>query len=430
MLCGVLILCGAVAGLMNGVEPFATWFYQFAWLSVLLVMDGAIAWMGAAGKKGEFLLLDRPRHLFSLMSWSAVVWIFYELLNFRLQNWYYVNLPTSLPIRWTSTIVAFATVLPAVFLSFTLMRAFGVAETTRWKPFNMNGRLHWLRVAGTAMMALVLIWPKYFYPLVWGATTLLVEPWVYRKSPERSLLHDLEHGNPGRLLRLLAGGLLIGFLWESLNIAARAKWIYTVPGLEDLKLFEMPLLGFIGFPPFTLECFVLWQALVVGGVALPRSGQRFHAPITRRIWGPLAAAVFCGAVMWQMDRQTIASYSPKLSTLMGPAAAPLVTAGVDVYELARADAAVVAQQLGVPEDSATSLVQHARLVTLRGIGTHYADIMARIGIRTVDDLANADPHTLAARMQAVSGEVISSARVRIWVKGAKHVVARQTAAAS
>src|SRR4051812_18476815 len=119
---GLVTISIALTGLMHGVEPFATWFYQFAWFSVLLVMDGTIAAMGAAGRKGEFLLLDRPKHLVSLLAWSAVVWIFYELLNFRLQNWYYINLPTSITVRWISTLVAFATVLPAVFLSFTLMR--------------------------------------------------------------------------------------------------------------------------------------------------------------------------------------------------------------------------------------------------------------------------------------------------------------------
>lgn len=424
---GLITLVGAFTGLLNGVEPFATWFYQFAWLSVLLVMDGAIALLGAAGKRGEFLLLDRPKHFISLLSWSAVVWIFYELLNFRLQNWYYVNLPTSLPIRWISTIIAFATVLPAVFLSFTLMRAFGVAGNTRWKSFDMKGRLHWLRVAGTVMMALVLVWPKYFYPLVWGATTLLVEPWVYRKAPDRSLLHDLEQGNPGRLLRLLAGGVLIGFLWESLNITARAKWIYTVPGLEDLKLFEMPLLGFLGFPPFTLECFVLWQAFVVAGVAVPRDGVRFPAPIGRRIWAPAFAMLLCITVMWQMDRQTVGSYSPKLAAIVGPGATVLESEGLDVYELARSPVTSVATQLGVGDDSAAILVQHAKLVTLRGIGTHYADLLNQVGIRSVEDLARAEPRDLARSMERVSGETVKSARVRIWIKGARHVIARAEA---
>ncbi len=420
---GFVVLAGALAGLLNGVEPFSTWFYQFAWLSVLLVLDGCIALMGAAGKKGEFLLLDRPRHLFSLLAWSAVVWIFYELLNFRLQNWYYVNLPISLPIRWVSTVVAFASVLPAVFLSFTLMRGLGVAKNTRWHPFNVSDRLHWLRIAGGVMMALVLVWPKYFYPLVWGATTLLVEPWVYEKAPERSLLHDLERGDPGRLLRLLAGGVLIGFLWESLNIAARAKWIYTVPGLEDLKLFEMPMLGFLGFPPFTLECFVLWQAFVVAGVALPRDESRFPASATRRVVASLAAALFCVGVLWQMDTKTISSQTPQLAALVGNNETALRTAGVsNMYQLAHTEPDDLAAQLRVNRDSAVVLVEAARLVTLKGIGTHYAAMLQANGIATVEDLARADSRELAQLMEAQSGEPVHAARVRVWVKAAKTAV--------
>ena len=48
------------------------------------------------------------------------------------------------------------------------------------------------------------------------------------------------------------GGAAIGFIWELLNINARAKWIYTVPFLEDARFFEMPLPGFFGFPPFAV----------------------------------------------------------------------------------------------------------------------------------------------------------------------------------
>jgi predicted flap endonuclease-1-like 5' DNA nuclease len=307
------------------------------------------------------------------------------------------------------------------------MGALGVARNTRWKTFQIADRLHWLRIAGTIMMGLVLVWPSYFYPLVWGATTLLVEPWVYRKSPERSLLHDLEHGQPGRLLRLLAGGVLIGFLWESLNIAARAKWIYTVPGLEDLKLFEMPLLGFFGFPPFALEFFVLWQALVVAGVALPRSNARFPAPASRRVLAPAAAFLFCVAVMWQMDRITVGSYAPRLAAVAGNDAPVLKSAGLDVYALAHAPIENIEQKLGIPADSATALIERARLVTLRGIGTHYATLLQEAGVESIADLARAEPHQLAQEMERVAGEPVSSARVRVWVKGAKHI-AEQTSA--
>ena len=36
------------------------------------------------------------------------------------------------------------------------------------------------------------------------------------------------------------------------------KWIYTVPIFGDIKIFEMPVLGYFGFPPFALECLAMY----------------------------------------------------------------------------------------------------------------------------------------------------------------------------
>ena len=46
--------------------------------------------------------------------------------------------------------------------------------------------------------------------MIWGALTLLLEPWNYSRDPKRSLLGDLSAGRPGRLLRFLVGGMAIG----------------------------------------------------------------------------------------------------------------------------------------------------------------------------------------------------------------------------
>jgi hypothetical protein len=34
-----------------------------------------------------------------------------------------------------------------------------------------------------------------------------------------------------------------------------------VPYLGDVKLFEMPVLGYLGFPPFALECYAVYHWL-------------------------------------------------------------------------------------------------------------------------------------------------------------------------
>jgi hypothetical protein len=43
-----------------------------------------------------------------------------------------------------------------------------------------------------------------------------------------------------------------------LDYWARAKWQYTVPIMENLKIFEMPLPGYLGFPALALECFTMY----------------------------------------------------------------------------------------------------------------------------------------------------------------------------
>jgi hypothetical protein len=244
---GLGVLVVSTIGMLRQVEPFATWYYQFSWYSVLLAADGALALFGGSKKlkRGEFLLLGKPRFLLSMLGWSAVAWFFYELLNFRLQNWYYVFLPDSLAARWLGTTVAFATVLPAVFIAEAILSNIGFAHGIRTRRLPVTPRtITGMRIAGALLMTLVLAWPRYFFALVWGASMLMIEPNVYSRARDRSLLHDLELGKPGRLIRLLTGGALIGLLWESLNIGARAKWIYTVPFLENLKLFEMPVPDF------------------------------------------------------------------------------------------------------------------------------------------------------------------------------------------
>src|SRR5215510_11172355 len=58
---GLSVLVFSTIGMLREVEPFATWYYQFAWYSVILTADGALALFGSNKlKRGEFLLLGKP----------------------------------------------------------------------------------------------------------------------------------------------------------------------------------------------------------------------------------------------------------------------------------------------------------------------------------------------------------------------------------
>jgi hypothetical protein len=269
--------------------------------------------------------------------------------------------------------------------------------------------------------------------MIWGALTLLLEPWNYKRDPSRSLLGDLSMGRPGRLLRFLAGGMAIGFLWEMYNIESRSKWIYTVPGLENFKLFEMPLLGFFGFPVFAIDCFVVYQSLVLAGIAVPEkrpaTGGRQALRPGRTIAAIGAAAVFSLAVLLGMDRWNTDSLGPRLEELWvvrsADRASLTATPYRDLFVLAEAEPEDVARATGAGISAAEEWVTAARLSTLRGVGTENARLIWEDGTRSLAELAAADPEALSERLRArtVRPRTATPPKVRGWVRAARRATA-------
>jgi hypothetical protein len=68
-------------------------------------------------------------------------------------------------------------------------------------------------------------------------------------------------------------------LWEFWNFWALTKWTYHLPflgRLEQIRYFEMPVLGLLGFIPFGMECWVMWQTIRIflDGLAEPLPDER------------------------------------------------------------------------------------------------------------------------------------------------------------
>jgi hypothetical protein len=115
--------------------------------------------------------------------------------------------------------------------------------------------------AGAVSIAVPLLFVSaWLVPLVWVGWALLLEPLNYRRG-RPSWLADLALGDASRLLALLAAGAICGVLWEFWNYWAATRWTYSVPYLGSVKIFEMPVLGYLGFPPFTLECYAMYHWL-------------------------------------------------------------------------------------------------------------------------------------------------------------------------
>jgi hypothetical protein len=114
---------------------------------------------------------------------------------------------------------------------------------------------------GLVLLLWPLLWPSpYLAAPVWLGFILLLDP-INAAMGGESLGRDLSRGDWRRIVNLAGAGLLCGVLWEFWNYWARTKWIYTVPILPEFRIFEMPILGYGGFPAFALECFTMYETV-------------------------------------------------------------------------------------------------------------------------------------------------------------------------
>lgn len=424
-----LLLVALLLGALR-VEPVHTYFYLFAWYPALLALDGL-----TARKAGRSLLADHPLALLSMTAWSVPFWLLFEALNLRLENWYYVNTPTDPLLGRLFLVLSFATVLPGLMLTYHLFAVHRLFDRVRTPEFRVTpGLVQVLVGSGLLMLALVLVWPGWFFPLAWGFLILLLEPFN-RRLGWPSLLLDLERGRPARLLRLCLAGLVCGLFWEIMNMPARARWIYTVPFFEDHWAVEMPGLGMLGFVPFALEAYAFLRTLEILGLTPPferdRRAPLLPLPVSLRLFVlPVLVAGGSVAAIVALERHTVDSRIATVDQLESAnrrEVAILELAGVDqVAELLAAGATQegvreLAELLMTPTERVRAMLTEGRLMEHRGLGAENARLLNAVGIHTVSQLARWEPEQLGEELSriATGGQAIVKSRVRVWVRAAR-----------
>lgn len=259
---GLLLILISEAGMLARIEPFASWHTPIAWTGYILLVD-ALVWR----RRGSSWIRDKPVEFAFLAVASVPLWVIFEMYNkYTLFNWHYINLPESLPVRYFGYVWAFATISPAIFETAELVSCArdrrGSEHRVDALPKEHLGPAQWFSIAaGAAMLLLPIVHPSaYLAAPVWLGFIFLLDPLNARAGSE-SVLGDWRHGRTDRLVNLLLAGLICGLLWEFWNYWAHTKWVYTVPIFPNVKLFEMPVVGFGGFPPFAVECFVMYVAV-------------------------------------------------------------------------------------------------------------------------------------------------------------------------
>jgi len=234
------------------------WAFFPLWLGYCLTVDALVYW-----RTGTSLLARGWRKYVGLFVVSAPVWWLFEALNARTQNWVYEGVSSLKPLQFASwTTLNFTIVIPAVFGSAELVASFGfVRRLGRGlvirpdKPTTIS-----FFISGWVMLVLMLVWPRLFFPFLWLSIYFILEPinvWL----GNRSLSEYTRHGDWRPVVSLWLGVLLTAFFWEMWNFYSYPKWIYHVSWGGWLKIFEMPLLGYGGYLPFSLELYALYHLL-------------------------------------------------------------------------------------------------------------------------------------------------------------------------
>ena len=435
---GLLVAVIAELLMFKAVEPVASNFYLFIWWAYILTVDAVVYCI-----QGNSLILSRTREFLLMMPWSVAFWLLFEMLNLRLENWYYANVTPYGWIRWPGYFFSYATVLPGIFETMELLACLGLFRRATIKRRIFSPASFPIYYAfGILFFILPLAFPHYFFPLVWIAFIFLLDPINYvHGSP--SLIRDWEEGTPCTFYLLLTAGLICGGLWEFWNFWAHTKWIYTVPFFEELKLFEMPAAGFLGFPPFAVECYVMYNV-----VSLFRGHRTWlhntpanvsSRPLSRKLIAGTAVAmvVFYALAFRALDRYTVNSYITPLGEIpfLPPEAVSLLhQAGVqsasDVLDWCAKESNTkrLVDQAHLSEKEFLNMVEYFRLASLEWMGVDNVVLLQKAGVSSLAALVRQDPRDLhhIVHAQALPGDKLPSrAMIRLWIRSAQAADDRQ-----
>lgn len=251
-LIGILLNISSFILTIKEVEPIHTHAYIFLWWSFIVFISGVSYTL----KKVNFTFFN-PKKFIQLCMISSFIWLISELLNLRVKNWCYYDVPSNHIFLGFLGYFSFATVLPGMFIVSDILDS---VLQIKEKEIKLTKKMMIsFFIFGLLTLLLMLIFPRYFFPFMWVSLFFIFEP----------LNHFFHHrcgvlSEANRIIPLLISGFICGVLWELWNYFSGAHWIYTIPLPTSLgsKIFQMPILGYIGFPPFVVQSFSIYKFIV------------------------------------------------------------------------------------------------------------------------------------------------------------------------
>ena len=352
-----------------------------AWWAYICFLDAGLALRNRT--------LSRAQQGFVfLVTMSAAFWCIFEAFNLRLENWFYINVPARRP----SVSEAIFSPSARSFPPSTHQRADRRILPEVRIPSGILKLLPRLHPFRPCLPRVRPLFPVYCFALAWVFLIFIIDGYNYRKG-----YRSFARPRAGRLEaapRSRPAGMICGFLWEFWNYWSITKWVYTVPFFEEVKIFEMPAPGYIGFALFGLG--------TIAFVNLLEESRFLEKPLWR---APFLALVFAVISFFLIERYTVFSHAApieRLSFLTEDTRSALERKGV------KTSYAIDPRLLNARERQSLALMH------LKGLGIEHAEKLQEHGVATIGDLAKLDERQLSA----IIGET-QMRRVRVYLRAAR-----------
>ncbi len=256
---GIILILLVELNFFLKLQPFADWYFPLIWLGYILTVDALIYKL-----RGNSLISNRFPQFLGMIIISALFWWIFEFMNIPVQNWNYSGLEGIAQSGGNAAknlfgMLSFATVLPAFFETVELIRSVHLFDKAKLKKKHKITKhfLYAMFTFGIIGFLAPLFIPAFTFPLVWLSFFFLLDPinYLHRQPSIVGHLKDRKLTVP---FSLLLAGIVMGFLWEFWNYWAIPKWTYNVPFVGFFKLFEMPILGYLGYFPFAFELYAMY----------------------------------------------------------------------------------------------------------------------------------------------------------------------------
>jgi hypothetical protein len=240
------------------------------WWGLTFILDGIVYYR----RGGTSLFSNSAQELIAISLASVSGWMIFEYINFYVnRNWYY-PIAHSMPVAefFCYSMLASTAVFPISFEFYSLFNTFPkfqVKYSAGWK-IKVPKSVCWIIII-LCMISLFFIsfYPDDLFFAVWLAPLLMFINLLYVLDIW-SPFNLLEKGDWSPLLLLALSWVVSGLCVECWNYFSGTHvdgilqtkntlyWRYSVPYVNDYHLFEMPILGYMGYLPYGVYAAIWW----------------------------------------------------------------------------------------------------------------------------------------------------------------------------